>query len=194
MEKLHTLREAAKILQVDRTTLRRWDKEGKLKCIRLQNNYRRVPESELNRVLGISEKRSECIYSRVSSHDQKNDLDRQIERLMKAAPEATVLSDIRSGIKFSRRGFQELLKMVEENKVSRIYVTHKDRLARFGYDLFESMCTIHGTEIVETDGEALKSASEELTRDLISIITSFSARLYGLRSHKTKRILKAVKS
>jgi len=194
LEKLYTIREAARILQVDRATLRRWDREGKIKCIRLQNNYRRIPESELNHVLGIHEKRVECIYARVSSHDQKNDLDRQIERLRKVAPEATVLSDTRSGMKFSRRGVQELLKMVEESKVSKIYVTHKDRLARFGYDLFESVCAIHNTEIVETDGEELKSASEELTRDLISIITSFSARLYGLRSHKTKKILEAVKS
>lgn len=194
MERLYTLREAARIIQVDRATLRRWDKEGKIKCIRLQNNYRRVPESELNRVLGIHEKRVECIYARVSSHDQKNDMNAQIKRLQKGAPEATVLSDIRSGMKFSRKGFQELLKMVEENKISKIYVTHKDRLARFGYDLFESICGIHGTEIIETDGEELKSASEELTRDMISIITSFSARLYGLRSHKTKKILEAVKS
>ncbi|EQD27842.1 Resolvase domain protein, partial [mine drainage metagenome] len=67
-------------------------------------------------------------------------------------------------------------------------------LARFGFDLIEEMCRIHETEIKVTDGEPMLTAQEEMTRDLISIITSFSAKLYGFRSHKTKSILDAVKS
>ncbi|MEM4103164.1 MAG: IS607 family transposase, partial [Conexivisphaerales archaeon] len=101
-------------------------------------------------------------------------------------------SDVRSGMRFStRNGFTEVMKLVEENKVSRIYITH--RLARFGYDLVETICKIHGTEIIEVDGEEILSAQEGLTGDLIFIITSFSARLYGFRSHKAKEILKVIK-
>ena len=109
------------------------------------------------------------------------------------SPESHVVSDIRSGMKFNRKGFIELLELVEKDKVSTIYITHKDRMARFGFDLVEKVCNIHGTEIVETDGDEILSANEELTKDLISIITSFSARLYGLRSRKLKNILEAVK-
>ena len=193
MEKLYTIRDACEILQLNPNTLRKWDREGKIRCVRLSNNFRRVPESEINRILGVKNNRTSFIYARVSSHDQKADLDRQIQKLQTVFPESHVVSDIRSGMKFNRKGFIELLELVEKDKVSAIYVTHKDRLARFGFDLVEKVCNIHGTEIVEIDGEEILSANEELTKDLISIITSFSARLYGLRSHKLKNILEAVK-
>ncbi len=194
MEKLYTIRDACKILQIHPTTLRMWDREGKIRCVRMQNNFRRVPESEINRVLGIQDGKIQYIYARVSSNGQKDDLERQIIRLKSLSPESKVISDIRSGMRFDRKGFLKLLEEIESNKVSRIYITHKDRLARFGYDLVERVCEIHGAEIIVTDGEEILTAHEELSRDLISIITSFSARLYGLRSHKTKKILEAVKS
>ena len=193
MSRIYTIREACDILQIDATTLRRWDREGKIHCIRLSNNFRRVPEEEINRILGVKSNRIDAIYARVSSNDQKNDLYNQINRLKLLYPNAQVFSDIKSGLKFNRKGFIELLNMIEDNKINNIYITHKDRLARFGFDLIENICKIHNTKIIETDGEEILSANEELTRDLISIITSFSARLYGLRSHKMKNILEAVK-
>ncbi len=194
MEKLYTLRDACDIMQIDPSTLRKWDREGKIRCVRLQNNFRRIPESEINRILGIQKERSSCIYARVSSSGQKGDLDRQIEKLRVSSPESEVISDIRSGMRFDRKGFLKLLDLIEKDKVSVIYITHKDRLARFGYDLVEKICEMHGTRIVTVDSEELLTAHEELSRDLISIITLFSARLYGLRSHKLKKILEAVKS
>ncbi len=193
MSKIYTIREACDILQIDATTLRRWDREGKIHCIRLSNNFRRVPEEEINRILGVKSNRIDAIYARVSSSDQKNDLYNQINRLKSLYPNAQVFSDIKSGLKFNRKGFIELLNMIEDNKVNNIYITHRDRLARFGFDLIENICKMHSTRIIEVDGEEIPSANEELTRDLISIITSFSARLYGLRSHKMKNILEAVR-
>ena len=185
MEKLYTLRDACRILQVHPTTLRMWDREGKIRCVRMLNNFRRVPESEINRILGIQNGRASYIYARVSSSGQKEDLERQINRLKSVSPESEVFSDVRSGMRFNRKGFMSLLELIEKDKVSTVYITHKDRIARFGFDL---------TEIVEADGEEIFSANEELTKDLISIITSFSARLYGLRSHKMKSILEVVRS
>lgn len=193
MEKLYTLRDACDILQIDPTTIRRWEKDGKIKCIRLQNRYRRVPESEINRILGRQSARKSCIYARVSSNDQKGDLVTQVKRLRDFSRESEVFSDIRSGMRFKRKDFLRLLDMIEDDAVSTIYITHKDRLARFGFDLMERICEIHGTEIIEIDNEEMLSANEELTRDLISIISSFSARLYGIRSLKTKKILEAVR-
>ncbi len=194
MEKLYTIRDACKILQIHPTTLRMWDREGKIRCVRMQNNFRRVPESEINRILGIQDGRVSYIYARVSSSGQKEDLERQINRLKSYSPESEVISDIRSGMSFDRKGFLKLLSEIESDRVARIYITHKDRLARFGYDLVEKVCEMHGAEIVITDGDEILTAHEELSRDLMSIITSFSARLYGLRSHKTRKILEAVKS
>ena len=193
MNRIYTIREACDILQIDATTLRRWDREGKIHCIRLSNNFRRVPEEEINRILGVKSNRIDALYARVSSNYQKSDLYNQINRLKSLHPDAIVYSDIRSGLKFNRKGFSELLDRIENNQINNIYITHRDRLARFGFDLIEAICRIHNTKIIETDGEEIASANEELTRDLISIITSFSARLYGLRSHKMKNILEAVK-
>ena len=193
MGRVYTIREACDILQIDATTLRRWDHEGKIHCIRLSNNFRRVPEEEINRILGVKSNRIDAIYARVSSSDQKNDLYNQINRLKPLYPDAQVFSDIKSGLKFNRKGFIELLNMIEDNKVNNIYITHRDRLARFGFDLIENICKIHNTRIIETDGEEILSANKEMTRDLISIITLFSSKLYGLRSQKMKDILEAVK-
>ena len=193
MGRVYTNREACDILQIDATTLRRWDREGKIHCIRLSNNFRRVPEEEINRILGIKNNRIDAIYARVSSSDRKNDLYNQIDRLKLLYPDAQVFSDIKFGLKFSRKGFIELLNMIEDNKVNNIYITHRDRLARFGFDLIENICKIHNTKIIEVDGEEILSANREMTRDLISIITLFSSKLYGLRSQKMKNILGAVK-
>ncbi len=101
MGKLYTIRDACKILQLNPNTLRKRDREGKIKCIRLSNNFRRIPESEINRILGIKNNRMSFIYARVSSHDQKADLDRQIQKLQTVSPESHVVSDIRSGMKFN---------------------------------------------------------------------------------------------
>ena len=193
MGRIYTIREACDILQIDATTLRRWDREGKIHCIRLSNNFRRVPEEEINRILGVKSNRIDAIYARVSSNDQKNDLYNQINRLKSLYREAQVFSDIKSGLKFNRKGFIELLNMIEDNKVNNIYITHRDRLARFGFDLIESICKIHSTKIIEVDGEEILSANREMTRDLISIITLFSSKLYGLRSQKMKNILESVR-
>ena len=193
MGRIYTIREACDILQIDATTLRRWDREGKIHCIRLSNNFRRVPEEEINRILGVKSNRIDAIYARVSSSDQKNDLYDQINRLKPLYSDAQVFSDIKSGLKFNRKGFIELLNMIEDNKINNIYITHRDRLARFGFDLIENICKIHNTRIIETDGEEILSANREMTRDLISIITLFSSKLYGLRSQKMKNILESVR-
>ena len=92
MGKIYTIREACDILQIDATTLRRWDREGKIHCIRLSNNFRRVPEEEINRILGIKNNRIDAIYARVSSNNNKNDLYNQINRLKSLYPNAQIFS------------------------------------------------------------------------------------------------------
>ncbi|WP_162216767.1 helix-turn-helix domain-containing protein, partial [Acidiplasma cupricumulans] len=117
MGKIYTIREACDILQIGATTLRRWDREGKIHCIRLSNNFRRVPEEEINRILGIKNNRIDAIYARVSSNNNKNDLYNQINRLKSLYPNAQIFSDIKSGLKFNRKGFIELLNMIEDNRI-----------------------------------------------------------------------------
>jgi putative resolvase len=194
VDRSYSPKEAAAILGVTVHTIQVWDRAGKIKCLRLPSGRRRIPESEIRRMFNLQEERKEAIYARVSSHDQKEDLERQIKLLReRVSLDAIVFSDVMSGLNFRRKGFQSLLDAIVSKKVLKLYVTYEDRLARFGFDLIQWLCSKFGTEIVVVNGKEIFSPQEELVQDLIAIVTSFSAKLYGLRSHKTKKLLQTVK-
>ena len=181
--------DAASRLGLTVTTLQRWDRQGKIRVVRTLGGMRRIPLSEVHRLMGEQEHRLPVLYARVSSHGQKDDLERQRERLQRAFPGAEMHSDIRSGLKFDRPGFLAVLNAVQERRVSRVVVAYEDRLARFGVDLLRQVFAAYGTTLEVLDPKAKDTPESELATDLIAIITSFSSRLYGLRSHKTKRLL-----
>ncbi len=181
--------DAASRLGLTVTTLQRWDRQGKIRVVRTLGGMRRIPLSEVHRLMGEQERRLPVLYARVSSHGQKDDLERQRERLQRAFPGAEMHSDIRSGLKFDRPGFLAVLNAVQERRVSRVVVAYEDRLARFGVDLLRQVFAAYGTTLEVLDPKAKDTPESELANDLIAIITSFSSRLYGLRSHKTKRLL-----
>jgi predicted site-specific integrase-resolvase len=93
------------------------------------------------------------------------------------------IEDIGSALNYKRKGFNAVIEQIELGLVKRLVIGYQDRFVRFGYDWFEQFCERHGTEILIINGEAY-SPEEELVRDLIAIVTVFSARLHGLRSHK----------
>ncbi|MHB8351173.1 MAG: IS607 family transposase [Thermoplasmata archaeon] len=181
--------EAARKLGVHVKTLQRMDKEGRILAVRTPGGRRRFPESEIHRLQGDRERRAPLLYARVSSLGQKDDLERQKERLQRSHPGAELLFDIRSGLKFDRPGFRSLLQAVQERRVSRVVVVHEDRLARFGVDLLRQVFAAYGTTLEVMEPTPQETPEHELAQDLLAIITSFSARLYGLRSHKTQQLL-----
>ena len=135
-------------------------------------------------------------YARVSSHDQKADLDRQ-----QAALEAycatkgwrtRVIRDLGSGMNYRKKGLQELLELILHRRFERLVITHKDRLLRFGAELVFRLCELQGIEIVIVHQGEQPSFEEELAQDVLEIITVFSARLYGSRSHQSKKLLDAL--
>lgn len=189
VDQLLRIGEAASKLGLTVTTLQRWDRRGKIRVVRTLGGMRRIPLSEVHRLMGEQEVRVPVLYARVSSHGQKEDLERQKERLLRAFPGAELHTDIRSGLKFDRPGFLAVLKAVQERRVSRVVVAYEDRLARFGVDLLRQVFSAYGTTLEVMDPKPKDTPETELANDLISIITSFSARLYGLRSHKTKKLL-----
>jgi putative resolvase len=195
MEILLRPKEAAKRLGISVKTIQRMDSAGTLKVIRTPAGRRRIPESEVYRLMGLNEIRVPVLYARVSTHAQKDELERQIQLLKKKYPEAKLFQDIRSGLKFDRHEFLKMLEAVQQGRVSKVVVVYEDRLARFGVDLLRRIFKAYNTEleVLETKTEpTLEGTPEEeleLTKDLISIITSFSARLYGLRSDKTKKLI-----
>ncbi|MHA1832552.1 MAG: IS607 family transposase [Candidatus Baldrarchaeia archaeon] len=196
MERLYTMKEASRLLGVSVRTIQRWDKEGKIRCVRTIGGKRRVPESEIKRILGIHEERRIVGYARVSSHTQKDNLERQIELIRKYAKERNweieILKDIGSGLKEDRRNFQKLLRMVINKEVSKVIVAYPDRLTRFGFKILEEFLKSYGTEIVVINREE-KTPQEELVEDLITIISHFAGKLYGVRSHKYRKVVNGAK-
>jgi putative resolvase len=119
MERLYTLKEAKKPLGVTTRTIQRWDKDGKIRVVRTVGGRRRIPESEIKRILGLKEERAVVGYARVSSATQKDDLERQKQRIHSYAKDngydgIQMLSDVGSGLNEKRKGFLKLLEMVAE--------------------------------------------------------------------------------
>lgn len=191
----------AKSLGVSIQTLRNWDKEGKLKPTYVtENGYRYYSEDLLNKFRNIKNvnkiKKKNILYARVSAKDQKDDLNRQIDNLKQYAYSKgysfEIITDIGSGINYKKEGLLKMINLVECGEVDRIIVLYKDRLIRFGYDLIEYICKLNDTKIEIVDNSTI-SKEQELTEDLIQIITVFANRLYGARSKKTINLIKRIK-
>lgn len=191
----------AKSLGVSIQTLRNWDKEGKLKPTYVtENGYRYYSEDLLNKFRNIKNvnkiKKKNILYARVSTKNQKEDLNRQIDNLKQYAYSKgysfEIITDIGSGINYKKEGLLKMINLVECGEVDRIIVLYKDRLIRFGYDLIEYICKLNDTKIEIVDNSTI-SKEQELTEDLIQIITIFANRLYRARSKKTINLIKSVK-
>ena len=191
----------AKSLGVSIQTLRNWDKEGKLKPTYVtENGYRYYSEDLLNKFRNIKNvnkiKKKNILYARVSAKDQKDDLNRQIDNLKQYAYSKgysfEIITDIGSGINYKKEGLLKMINLVECGEVDRIIVLYKDRLIRFGYDLIEYICKLNDTKIEIVDNSTI-SKEQELTEDLIQIITVFANRLYGAKRKKTINLIKSVK-
>lgn len=200
MNRLISINEASKQLGVSISTLRRWDKSGLLVAQKTPNGHRRYDLSKINPNLlhGIGDKdRKTVAYARVSSHDQKDDLERQIQVLelycAKQGWQFEIINDLGSGMNYHKKGLKRLLDDILNDKIGRLVLTHKDRLLRFGAELVFALCEARNVEVVIINQGENLSFEEELAQDVLEIITVFSARLYGSRSKKNKRLLEAVK-
>ena len=199
MGKLVNISEAARILGVTTTTLRNWDKKGLLKPDELTKGkarrYRIESLRNINRnIIFTKDDLKTIAYARVSSHDQKEDLNRQVQLLelycTKHGYKYEVIQDIGSGMNYYKKGLTKLIDLILDNQVQRLILTHKDRLLRFGAELVFSICEAKNVEIIIINqGDETPSFEEELAKDVLEIITVFSARLYGSRSKKNKKII-----
>ncbi|MEM4970822.1 MAG: IS607 family transposase, partial [Sulfolobales archaeon] len=164
-ERLLRPKEACRLLGVSYTTLRRWIKEGRVRAVRTVGGKYRIPESEIRRLLsGVETKEIRAvIYARVSSSDQKGDLERQIEYLTqycsaKGYRVVDVLSDVASGLKTNRRGLLKLLDYIVNRHVDVVVVAYKDRLTRLGFEYLEYFFKQYNVRIEVVYGEEPKDA------------------------------------
>ena len=192
--------QAAKELGVSRDTLRHWEKSGKITVERTVKGHRRY---NLAALLGAQSRtavanKKTIAYARVSSHDQKADLVRQVQLLESfcAANGWTceIIEDLGSGLNYNKRGLRNLIRSICLSQIDRLVLTHKDRLLRFGSELIFSLCEQFGVEIVIINKTEIANFEEDLVQDVLEIITVFSSRLYGARSRKNKKLLDALKA
>lgn len=194
-------KDVSRFLGVTTRTLHNWDREGKIQFRREPNSNRRyLTKDDLIPILeefgllfdDTQFKKRDVVYARVSSHDQKKngDLDRQIQFLINENDDLQnllILSEVGSGLNDKRKKLQELINLVMDDKVNRIFITYKDRLTRFGFNYLETIFKSKGVEIVVMKQKTEKSSVEkELINDMMSLIASFSGKLYGMRSKNKK--------
>lgn len=187
--------EVAKMLGVSTRTIQNYCIKKDLNEV-IINNRRLIPRDSLIEYLskkGIIgnevDTRHDIIYARVSTHKQKNrgDLQRQIESVQlyvvhQNPSNLCIIQDVGSGLNDNRKGLVKVIDLVQQGKVRRIFVSYKDRLTRFGFNYIKMICDYNGTEIIIVNRECDdKTVSEELAEDIISIIHSFSGKLYGMR-------------
>ncbi len=196
-----SIKKAAQELGVHEATLRRWEAAGKIQVERTPKGHRRYLLSSLK---GFSPKATSSkvsngltlCYARVSSHDQKKDLvcQKAVLESFCAAHGWTheVIEDLGSGLNYQKKGLKKLIKAICSGIVGRLVITHKDRLMRFGAELIFSLCESFGTEIVIINAKEDTTFEDDLVQDVLEIITVFSARLYGARSRKNQKLLKAL--
>ena len=198
-EKLYTTGEVAEIFGVSYVAVKKWAYSGKIKYIRTPGGKYRYPESEVKRLLDEQMPKGKAtVYVRVSSADQREDLEEQ-KRLIEYArskgyQNIEVIEDIASGLNEDRRGLAKLFELVAQRQIEAVFITYRDRLTRFGFKYLEAFFSSHGCRIETIDAEEFKGSQQELVEDLIAIVTSLAGRIYGVRSHKRRRIVEAVES
>ncbi|MFB2972320.1 IS607 family transposase [Aerosakkonema sp. BLCC-F183] len=193
-EKLLTPVQVCVALNVSIQTLRLWDKSGKLQAIRTPGNQRRYRESDIIKFIGIEtavkvKEQSVLLYSRVSSAEQKTkgDLDRQNTRLTEYAAKKNykvsyVFTEVGSGMNDSRAKLNRAMQLAIEGKITKVIVEHKDRLIRFNFNILKLFFESHGVEVEYIEETLPKSYEAELIEDMLSLMSSFSAKIYGKRS------------
>jgi len=194
-------KKATEILGIHARTLYLWDKKGKIDTIRtpggkrlynvkkylgnIEKNVSNVVKVNNDKINNEMNKRHNIIYARVSSLQQKDDLNRQIDVLKKNYPEHELITDIASGIKMNRRGLLKIIDYALNNKLNEVVVVHRDRLTRFGYDLISYIITTKSHGIIKIlEDKVNKEPKEEIVDDILQIMNIFVAKINGLRKYK----------
>ena len=194
--KYYSSKTVTQILGVTAQTLRNWDKEGKLKPSYVKSNgYRYYSEDS---ILSYTQERKTkknlnvIGYARVSSKKQADDLDRQVNNLKtyldSKYTDYEIMTDIGSGINYTKPGLKKLIEKINRKEVDLIVVLYKDRLLRFGFELIEYFAELNNVKIEVLD-KIDKNQDQELVEDLVQIVTVFSCKIQGKRKAKTKELI-----
>jgi len=187
-------KEASNLLHVTTKTLNNWEKDNKIKCVRTHGNHRRFLKSDIDLLMSEAsvplDNKLKICYCRVSTSSQKDDLDRQIEYFKLHYPNHKIVKDIASGLNYKRKGFNFILDEAIKGNIFEVVITHKDRLCRFGFECIERIISKSSDGIITIINSKKTTQEQELVDDVLSIITVFSSKIYGRRSHTIKKKIK----
>ena len=196
-----SIKEAAEILGVSDETLRNYERDGKLSPTYTDGGHRRYKRIDIEKFAGtyiepitqVGTNRV-AIYCRVSSHEQKQkgDLERQIGRMTQEALKrgykiVSVFDEVGSGMNDNRKKLHKLFELVETNQIDIVLVEHKDRLSRFCFNYLVSYFKSYGINIELAEEILGKGYETELVEDILSLMASFSAKIYGKRSSQNRK-------
>ena len=192
--KIYKITEASEYLGVSINTLKTLANNGKIKSFKTTGEHRRFRQDDLDAYMGVEKEKQEkltVIYARCSTAKQKENLERQKDRLMKYSESQgykyIVIDEIASGINEKRKGLHKLINLAFQGKIERILIEYKDRLARFGYEYLDVIFKNLGIKVEIMDTKERKY-EEELAEDIMKILTYYSARYYGARGGRKKKI------
>lgn len=200
------LRKVCKLIKLAPATIRKWAITGKIKTFTTPTGQRLYHQPSVlllvNGSMPDSQNKKNIIYCRVSSPKQKDDLDRQIEFMQSQFPGYTLVTDCASGLNFQRKGLKTILELAMSANIGELVVAHKDRLARFGFELIEYIVHIGGGKITVLDHcktDPPVSTEQELAEDLLSIIHVYTCRQMGKRryrkpEHSKRGLLQIIKN
>jgi predicted site-specific integrase-resolvase len=195
--------QAAVLLGISITTLRRWEREGFFSpTYRTLGGHRRYALTALEKLFTESHSPDQALhglkalgYARVSSHDQRKDLETQKLKLETFCennfPNFEIIADLGSGLNYKKPGLKKLLRLIFQRQISHLILNHKDRLLRFGSELIFELCRHFGVQVVILEKQMDQTFEAELAQDVIELMTVFSSRLYGKRSHSNRQKLAA---
>lgn len=172
-------KKTAELIGVHPNTLRRWEKTGNIQAVRTPSGQRLY---NVSKFIKNTNKKKIC-YCRVSSYKQINNLNNQIKYLQNQFPEYEIYKDIGSGINYKRKNLQKILKEGNKGCIEEIVVTSKDRLCRFGFELFEYLFELWNIKLVVLEQTKDSSPEEELAKDVVTIITVFGNKINGSRRY-----------
>lgn len=195
MNNIYTVSEFAEMIGKSVNTLQRWDRDGLLKAYRSPSNRRYYTRQQYLEYIGVkgyaNENKVNVIYARVSTRNQKDDLDNQMVFLKNycnnnGIPVSNIYTDYGSGMNYNRKQWNRLINDCFDGKIDTIIVSYKDRFVRFGFDWISNLLErLTGAKILVAEN-ITTTPENELIQDLISIIHVFSCRVYGLRKYKKK--------
>ena len=178
--------EALKILGVCYQTLYKMAERKEIDTIKVGSNTLYNINKYLREKNVLHKERLKICYCRVSSNKQKEDLERQIKYMKDKFPTHIIIRDIGSGLNYKRKGLQELMEKAINGEIEELVIAYKDRLTRFGYEMIEWLITKYSNgKIIIINKDEEETPVEELTKDIVSIMNVYVAKVNGLRKYKS---------